>query len=212
MKKAFVLFSNLILILGVIFLDWNVLEILLIYWAECVVMGVIYVIKGIYLKSRYSEFKFIANFVFLPHFCAMMFGFYGCIIIFWVKGWYEGISGPLDLFKGMVDYFSDPFMFILLLLIAGSYLFSFLFEFIPNHKRHKKIVEGRMFFQEVFVRTYTIYIPIIIAGGLVLFFNSILASTIINSLPISVAKIGLIGIIIFKIFIELKNYPKNPLL
>ena len=94
-----ILGSNLIPILGVLVLGWNVVSLLFIYWSESFIIGIYFLFK-IGLSTRYMAFFFVPFFT--VHYGMFMFGHLAFLTIF-------ADSGNGAIARVMKDYSSAGF-------------------------------------------------------------------------------------------------------
>jgi hypothetical protein len=79
LSEIFLLLSNAVPLAGALFLDWKLLSIIVVYWAESAVVGFYNVLKMMMEKGGQKEFLIL---FFLFHYGFFMFGHYIAVLIF----------------------------------------------------------------------------------------------------------------------------------
>ncbi|MFH2105425.1 MAG: DUF6498-containing protein [Parcubacteria group bacterium] len=128
--------ANLIPLIGTIFLDWDVMSVLIIYWFESIVIGIISAIKLLLLKGKsWEENAYVILYIFV--FPGVFFIYFE--IIKWVAGIVQGrengtgsVIAP-DTISFLFNYISFSTAFALAVLAISHYL-----SFSANYLRNKK--------------------------------------------------------------------------
>lgn len=139
---------NLIPILGVITMGWSPMEVLIIYWLETLVIGILNVFK-MSLASLEDRAMNWMKFVMIPFFI-IHFGIFvlvqGIFIIFVIPA-VSGL-GADDMGNNVFESLIDQTVFGLwwpALVLFGSHLFSFFWNYIGKKEYHKISVDQLMF-------------------------------------------------------------------
>lgn len=192
--SAIVLFGvNLIPIVGVVLFDWRVYDILILYWVENLVIGVVNVLRmavckdGIGLhgfqpvidaapvehKRAFRRINKGARFFMIPFFILHygMFCFGHLSAIQAIFGDYEGHRSLQDIFFGMPisEAVASP-LWIGIAAITISHLFSFFSNFIGAGEYQRTSLAQLM--QRPYGRVIALHIAIIAGGALVQFLGA----------------------------------------
>ena len=151
-SSAALILANLIPLAGVVFLDWRVLDVLLLYWAENVVIGVINLLRMAVAQGRRI---FLMPF-FAAHYGIFCFGHYMAVTGLFVDGDIDGVSLPeiwrRELWIGVVA-------------IAVSHLLSFWLNFIGHGEYRRTNASALM--HRPYGRIVTLHVGVI-SGGLLI--------------------------------------------
>jgi len=190
--------ANLIPLLGVLLFDWNVLEILLLYWTESVVIGLINVLRmagcqtdnilarfGPFTAGRKlppelqqnmppGAFRAIKYFI-IPFFILHYGGFcYGHLMA--VTGFFSttGFQGGASASLAQVWHWD---FWIAVVAIGASHLFSFFNNYIgKNEYKHTSLF---LLMQRPYGRIVAMHIAIVFGAGFVMWLGSPLPVLII---------------------------------
>lgn len=166
--------SNIVPLVGVVFLGWDLKAILFLYWSESAIIGLYTILKiflSIWLNEETKGKKF--SVIFLIPFFIFHYGFFMyahlffLVILFQIGTWNEG---SVDTLKNL--YF----------MINGSIVFSFLsllvshgVSFVSNYLKKKEYMQKNSFLKAMvypYGRIFIMHIVIIIGGVLILFLGS----------------------------------------
>lgn len=144
--------ANLVPLFGVLLLGWRVGDIMLLYWAESVIIGLVNVAKlliiGRWAASFYVPF-------FIGHYGAFMAGHLLFVYQFFVRGAEHGGDAPLNEVAATLMS-----LWPALLGLAASHLLSFWQNFIGRREytRTKLATQMHAPYQRVFIMQFTIII------------------------------------------------------
>jgi hypothetical protein len=193
--SAYVLIlANLIPVAGVLLFDWNVLSILMLYWAESVVIGIINVLRMICCQndnilqglplpggrslpkevstamsqgmSRVSVngIKFFLVPFFTVHYGGFCFGHLSLLLVF-----SSGGLAPLGVASSKLDPWEPSFL-IAVAAIFFSHLLSFFTNYIGNDEYKRASLFVLMF--RPYGRIITMQFAILFGAAFVMFFGS----------------------------------------
>ena len=166
LSSAVLILANLVPLGGVLFLDWRVFDVLLLYWAENVVIGAINVLRiGV---SGGREKWFVMPF-FAVHYGIFCFGHLMAIMgIFDPSGGSETIS---HLFFGMTpgEALKSP-LWIGIAAIAVSHLFSFFGNFIGAGEYRRTSAKELM--SRPYGRIVVLHVTVLFGAGLIQWLGS----------------------------------------
>ena len=199
--------ANLVPLAGVIWLDWRVFDVLMLYWAENVVIGVVNVMRMIACRSgplvpgldedavslqmtetqrttlsRVSKgFRFFIIPFFIVHYGMFCFGHYTAVVSLFsdeVAG-----AGSRGIFFGVpvADAWQSP-LWLGVVAIAISHLISFVFNFIGSGEYQRTSLSQLM--RRPYGRIIALHITVI-AGG---FFVTVLGNPLWALLVLIVMK------------------------
>ena len=153
--------ANLVPLAGVLLLDWQVFDILLLYWVENVVIGIINVLRMAVCRSR--DALFMIPF-FIVHYGMFCFGHLSAIVAFF--GDAEGIASAVDIFvgEGFAESLRSP-LWIGIVAIFLSHLVSFFSNFVAAGEYRNTTARALM--QRPYGRIIALHIAVIIGAGLV---------------------------------------------
>ncbi|MDA7881830.1 DUF6498-containing protein [Akkermansiaceae bacterium] len=152
------LIANLVPVLGVLFLDWDVVNLLYLYWAENVAVGLVNVLK---LLSNRHEDSVLGGKIFLSIFFTIHYGGF-CVghAAFVFGGMLPGTSSFGSPVTGAIDYLtSHPLLF---LGFFGSHLFSYFTNYLGRGE-DRRIPLGKVMFLP-YGRIFVLHITIIFGG------------------------------------------------
>jgi len=190
-SSIFLIFANLIPLLGVVLYDWNVLEILLLYWTESVVIGLINVLRmascqtdnilaglGAYTTGKKIPAEFqhqmspgalrAVKFFIIPFFVLHYGGFcYGHLMA--VTGFFStaGLQGGAS--ASLAQVWQLDF-WIAVAAIGASHLFSFFNNYLGNGEyKHTSLF---LLMQRPYGRIVAMHIAIVFGAGFVMWLGS----------------------------------------
>ena len=183
--------ANLIPLAGVLLLQWDVLAILILYWTESVVIGVINVFRMITCQSGsvfdgllpllsrkpvpaelsaslpnipITPFKYFLIPFFVLHYGAFCFGHLVAVIgLFSDAGLSPGVTVALA-------EFWQPSFWVAVAAIAGSHLFSFFNNYIGRDERKRASLFLLM--HRPYGRIMAMHITIVLGAGFVMWLDS----------------------------------------
>ncbi len=183
--------ANLVPLAGVLLLQWDVLSILLLYWAESVIIGVLNVARMIACQSDsildgllpllsrkpvpadlsvslpnlpLTPFKFFLAPFFVAHYGAFCFGHLVAVI-----GLFSGGGMSLGPAFSLTELW-QPSFWIAVAAISGSHLFSFFSNYIG--KDEYKRASLFLLMHRPYGRIVAMHIAIVLGAGLVMWLDS----------------------------------------
>ncbi len=186
--------ANLLPIFGVLFFDWEVIDLLLIYWAESLIIGLFGILKMLVVAKIKKQISIIARAIFYCiHYGFFMYGHLVIIFLIFARekiqeGWYIFSVPPF-----MSEAFSTIWLALIFLFI--SHAISFFVNFIGK-KEFKEMVQkpNTMMFLP-YKRIYVMHLSLLFGGFLVNLAGSHMT--------------GLILFIILKIILDTKAHLKE---
>jgi len=166
LSSVVLVLANLVPLGGVLFLDWRVFDILLLYWAENVVIGAINVLRM--AVSSGSDKWFMMPF-FTAHYGFFCFGHLMAIIgIFDPSG---GSESVWQLFFGMTpaEAVKSP-LWIAIAAIAVSHLFSYFGNFVGAGEYRRTTAKELM--SRPYGRIFVLHVTVIFGGALIQWLGS----------------------------------------
>jgi hypothetical protein len=154
--------ANLVPIAGVLVLDWHVFDVVILYWAENVVIGVVNVLRMIVSKgasARYFDIPF-----FIVHYGMFCFGHYTGIVAIFGGGPEKGLLQSPFLSIPLSEAWQSP-LWIGVAGIAISHLLSFRTNFIGGGEYLRTNTSQLM--RRPYGRIVVLHIGIIAGGFLV---------------------------------------------
>lgn len=152
--------ANLIPIAGVLVFDWQVFDVVILYWAENVVIGAVNVLRMIACKGgppRYIDIPF-----FIAHYGLFCFGHYAAIVAIFDGGPDTNLQQSPFLGVPLSEAWQSP-LWIAVAAIAISHLLSFRTNFIGKGEYLRTKTSQLM--RRPYGRIFVLHVGII-AGGL----------------------------------------------
>lgn len=152
--------ANLAPLVGVLLLDWQVFDILMLYWVENVVIGVVNVLRmGV---SSSGAKGFLIPF-FLIHYGLFCFGHLTAVTAIFSDA--VGAGTAWDYFFGtpIFDAWHTP-LWVAIAAIAASHLFSFFGNFVAGGEYRR--VTARQLMHRPYGRIVVLHVAIIIGAAL----------------------------------------------
>lgn len=175
---AVLILVNLISVWGVVVLGWKVFPLLLLFWAENVIIGVLNVLRILLAKPDNAK-MWVAKLFCIPFFC-MHYGMFTFVHGIFVVG----IFG--DGFQGSTE-FPGPHTFARLIRDLGlssavlalflSHAFSFVYNYL--YRGEFKRVDPPMLMDQPYDRVVILHLAILGGGFLVMKLNSPLAGLLL---------------------------------
>lgn len=151
--------ANMVPLAGVLWLDWRVFDILILYWAENVVIGVVNILRMLMVADS-SRF-FLAPF-FALHYGMFCFGHYSAVVGLFGSEFQEGDSRMFGV--SLHDAWQSP-LWIGVAAIAISHLVSFYFNFVGAGEYRR--TSPRQLMQRPYGRIIVLHVAVIAGGFLV---------------------------------------------
>lgn len=158
--------ANLVPLAGVFLLDWQVFDVLMLYWAENVVIGVINVLR-MAVSGRGSKFFLIPFFI--VHYGMFCYGHLAAVTGIFSDA--MGAATAREYFFGMpADVAWQSPLWIAIAAIAASHLFSFFGNFIAGEEYRRTTTEKLM--NRPYGRIVVLHFAIIIGAALIQWLGS----------------------------------------
>ena len=164
LSAAALVVSNLVPLAGVLFLGWHVLDILLLFWLENIVIGLINVLKMFCVAISHKE---NGNLALLPFFIvhygifAAVHGIFVCALF--APPGSGAMAAPLGFAVNYVLH--APGMWVATASLFGSHLVSFLAHFIIGGEIRRTTLPNLM--RQPYRRVILLHLTILAGGGLV---------------------------------------------
>ena len=182
-SALFLIAANLMPLYGVLFQDWSVFDIMILFWFENVVLGVMNVLKMLTVLVLRRDLGAI----FMIPFFIFHYGIFTSVhgaFIFIMFG--SGLSGqPEALEHAVLELLTPENLLFPFLGLCVSHFFSLIFNFILRGE-YKAAASSQLIGQP-YSRVVILHITILIGGGLALLFKS----HIIALLLLIIMKIGI---------------------
>ena len=179
--------SNLFPIFGLIFLDFDILSVFLIYWAESGVVGFYSILKMVFIKDTsmsvsvsgvpvkiqsnfFAGFKFFMIPFFIFHFGGFMMG-HLFFILFFFSLEKSGFFWPFSMVGVAFSYFRIIWIGVLLLFISHGY--SFYVNYLRSGEYNKLSIQTAMF--QPYKRIIIMHVTLVLGGFLFTFSGQLLA-------------------------------------
>lgn len=153
--------ANLVPLLGVLLFEWRVLDILMLYWAENVVIGVVNVLR---MSVCRSGMKFFLIPFFIVHYGFFCYGHLLAVTAIFSESMGTATAWPY--FFGMPpgDAWKSP-LWIALAAIAVSHMFSFFTNFLAGGEYRRTTASDLM--SRPYGRIVVLHVTIIIGAALI---------------------------------------------
>lgn len=152
--------ANLVPLGGVFLFGWQVFDILLLYWAENVIIGIVNVIRMAMCRTR--DTLFLIPF-FIVHYGLFCFGHLSAVVALF--GDAQGIDSARELFFGMTfaEAVRSP-LWLGIAAIFASHLVSFFSNFVAGGEYRN--TSARALMQRPYGRIVALHIAVIIGAAL----------------------------------------------
>jgi hypothetical protein len=159
--------ANLVPLAGVLLFGWNMLTILLLYWAENAIIGVFNALKmGVIARTnrKPQELALIAFFLF--HYGIFWAG-HGVFLL--VGGTLTGLVGQSELQEILTAgwFFADSQRLVSLLALAAGHAYAFLVHFLRPRLYHSLTVDAQMV--QPYGRVIVMHVTILGSAALTVF-------------------------------------------
>jgi len=138
---ALLIAANLLPLVGVLFWDWDVFALLLLFWCENVIIGIFGIARMVVSASSENTFEglFLPVF-FLVHYGGFMFGHFMVLLFMYSNSFSEsgGAVKPADYYLIVVENLS----WVALIALFVSHGWSFVENFMGN-REHERITPGQ---------------------------------------------------------------------
>lgn len=178
--------ANLGPVYGVLFLGWKVLPIILLFWLENVVIGVLNVFR-LLLADPTNRLKWLAKLFFIPFFC-VHYGMFTFIHGVFVIGFFGGMfrqGAPFPNENIVLQIIRENQLGWAIIGLALSHVLSFIVNYVGQGEYRQASLTKLM--QQPYGRVVVLHITIIGSGFLLM----LLRSPLVGLLLLVVLKIGL---------------------
>lgn len=158
--------ANLVPLAGVLLFDWRVFDILMLYWAENVVIGAINILR---MSLCGAAIKWFLMPFFVVHYGMFCFGHLAAVTGLFSES--MGAATAWQYFFGLpfADAWKSP-LWIGIAAIAASHLFSFFANFIADGEYRRTNVNDLM--QRPYGRIIVLHVAIILGAALIQWLGS----------------------------------------
>ncbi|MBT8089522.1 MAG: hypothetical protein KJO01_04875 [Gammaproteobacteria bacterium] len=158
--------ANMVPLVGVLLFDWRVFDILMLYWAENVVIGVVNVLR---MSTSRAGIKWFLMPFFVVHYGIFCFGHLAAVTGLFSES--MGTETAWRYFFGLpiADAWKSP-LWIGIAAIAASHLFSFFANFIAKGEYRRTNVNDLM--QRPYGRIIVLHVAIIFGAALIQWLGS----------------------------------------
>lgn len=161
LSVSLLIIANILPLIAVLFFDWNLFQILFLYWLESGVIGFYNILKLIKVSDVDAPRLFIVPF-FIVHYGGFMSGHLWFLLIFFAPDLtYSSFFPPLEIIMPLI--YTVKFSAIVLVISHGI---SFYFNFIRNHEYERTNMKKQM--MEPYKRILIMHLTIIIGAWLIL--------------------------------------------
>jgi len=163
--------ANLLPLYGVIFLGWDVFPLILLYWLENAVIGIVNVVKMAFSASS-GPLRIPQKLFLIPFFCVHYGGFlfgHG-VFVFHLFGREGGGGDALPSIERILAIVAENGLTFAVLGLAGGHLFSLVHNFFIKGERKKLLLVELMF--APYGRVVVLHVFIIFGGLLMQTLNS----------------------------------------
>lgn len=158
--------ANLVPLAGVLFLDWQVFDILMLYWAENVVIGCVNVLRmGV---CRSGTKWFLIPF-FAIHYGMFCFGHLTAVTAIFSEASGTGTAGQFFFGTPLAEAWKTP-LWMAIGAIAASHLYSFVANFIADGEYRRTSVTELM--QRPYGRIIVLHVAVIFGAALIQWLGS----------------------------------------
>lgn len=165
--------ANLLPLYGVIVLDWPVFPLLLLFWLENVVIGAFNVLRMLFADVT-DAVLWAGKLFMIPFFCfhyGMFTALHGSFVVHLFGGkTYQHLDKGLLPVEGTVRAINDFDLVLPLAVLAGSHLFSFLWNYLFRGEFRRAALNELM--GRPYKRIIVLHVTIIIGGGITMTLGS----------------------------------------
>jgi len=132
---ALLIVANLLPLFGVLFLDWDVFFLLLLFWCENVIIGLFGIARIVVSGTTENSFEglFLPVF-FLVHYGGFMFGHFMVLFFMYSKSATGGgVAEPADYYRIVIENLS----WVALVALFASHGWSFVENFMGNREHER---------------------------------------------------------------------------
>jgi hypothetical protein len=159
-------FANLVPLAGVFLFDWQVFDILMLYWAENVVIGVVNVLR---MAACHTGAKGFLIPFFIVHYGMFCFGHLMAVTSIFSETSGSGTAWQYFFGIPIADAWKSP-LWIALAAIAASHLYSFFTNFVAGGEHRRTTVSELM--KRPYGRIIVLHVAIIIGAALIQWLGS----------------------------------------
>jgi len=136
--------ANLVPLAGVLMLGWNIMTILLLYWAENAIVGVFNILKMVTIARAHRDPQEFALVPFFMVHYGLFWAGHGVFLL--VGGVLSGLVGQSDVREILTAgwFFAEPQRLVSLLSLAAGHAYTFFFHFLRRRQYHAITVDAQM--------------------------------------------------------------------
>ncbi len=153
--------ANLVPLIGVLLFGWRVFDVLMLYWAENVVIGVINVLRMVVCRG---EKKWFLTPFFVIHYGIFCFGHLAAVTALFSESFGTGNAWQYFLDSPPHEAWRSP-LWIAIVSIVASHLFSYFSNFIGSGEYLR--TSPRELMQRPYGRIVVLHVAIIMGGALI---------------------------------------------
>ncbi|HEX9896871.1 MAG TPA: DUF6498-containing protein [Dehalococcoidales bacterium] len=165
------LIANLMPLYGVIFLDWEISPLLLLFWLENVALGIYNVLKMV-IATPDNRAIWFAKIIFIPFFCFHygMFTLVHGVFVFGLFGGYFTQNAPFPDLTALVRAVRDYHLELPVLVLILSHGISFVLNYLGRSEYRQASLTNLM--QQPYSRVVLLHITILVGGFLLMSLGS----------------------------------------
>lgn len=159
--------ANLYPVIGVLLLDWDVFPVLLLYWTENIVLGVLNAVKMV-MASPHQRHLWPAKLFMVPFFCIH----YGLFTMGHGVFIFALFSEYVEFFDvtGMAAVITDYHLTWGIISVFASHLFSFIYNYVRKREYRDADLAGLM--MQPYGRVFLLHTVTILGGFCIVFFGA----------------------------------------
>ncbi len=178
--------ANLVPLYGALFWDWPVFALLVLYWLEIVIVGIMTVIRMLCANPSDGS-VWVSKLFMVPLFCST-YGVYAALyggFIFSLFGGkvYDGLLNDLDPYAAVLTAVREFDLWIAIAALAASHLVSFFWNYLGRGE-YRRATLSELFAKDL-LRIFVLH-PVIFVGGLAAFRAPIWALFVLIGLKIGI--------------------------
>lgn len=158
--------ANLVPLAGVVLLDWQVFDIMMLYWAENVVIGTVNVLR---MSVCQDGAKWFLIPFFIVHYGMFCFGHLAAVTAIFGEAVGSGTAWQYFFALPLAEAWKSP-LWIGIAAISASHLFSFFGNFIAGGEYRRTSVKELM--QRPYGRIIVLHVAIIVGAALIQWLGS----------------------------------------
>jgi len=190
----FLIAANLIPVYGVLYFEWKVFAVILLFWSENVVIGFFNVLRMLLSEIR-NPLKWIGKVFLIPFFCfhyGMFTAIHGLFLVILFSG-VQPQGSPEDMMNRIPGFIFEYRLEYAVLAVVVSHAFSFIYNYILKGEYRRSKLEALMGLP--YTRVIILHLTIIFGGFILMSMGS----------PV----LGLILFIFIKIYMDVKLHKRE---